>query len=297
MRRSLTTGTSAAQARLPDPDQVARNVAEALREDIGSGDLSAPLLSGCPHCKAVVVSRESAVLCGQPWFGESFRQVDPEARVEWLCDEGSLMAAGDTVCAVSGAPASLLAAERTALNFLQMLSAAATLAHRCVSAAGGGALVVDTRKTLPGLRHAQKYATRAGGAVNHRMGLYDRILLKENHLIAGGGLGAVLLRAREQGELDGLQIEVRSLDELRSALDLGARQILLDNFAPAEVREAAGIAAAFAGAELEASGGITLDNIADYAHSGVARLSVGALTKNVAAVEFSMKIEENVAGD
>ena len=273
---------------------VERNVSEALREDVGPSDLSAPLLAGRSDCTATVLSRGSSVLCGRPWFDACFRLVDPAAdiRVEWLAEEGAEIGPDDRVCVVSGPPAPMLSAERTALNFLQTLSGTAALARRFAEA-GAGALVVDTRKTLPGLRHAQKYAVRVGGAANQRLGLHDGILVKENHAWAAGGLEPVLRAVADGDLLPVTQVEVRTADELRDAIRLGATRILLDNFTPEGVREAVAAARATPGIELEASGGVTLDNIAQYARTGVDRISVGAITKDVRAADFSMRVDRD----
>ncbi len=279
-----------------EPDQVTvdRNASAALREDIGTGDLCAPLLADAKNCSATALLREDAVLCGGPWFDSCFRQADPQqtTMVDWRFGEGDRVKAGNVVCVVSGPAAPMLAAERSAINFLQMLSGTATLARRFVEAiAETDVLVVDTRKTIPGLRHAQKYAVRTGGLASHRSGLYDGALAKENHIAAAGGLERLLCLAANRNVAD-LQVEVRSLDELRRALDSGARRILLDNFNPDAVGKAVAAARRTEGIELEVSGNITLSNIADYARTGVNRISVGALTKNVRSIDFSFRLEE-----
>lgn len=264
-------------------------MAAALAEDLGAGDLCAPLLEGRPDCAATLTVREDAVLCGRPWFEECFRQLAPEGeiRIAWGFEDGDDLAAGDLVCEISGAPAPMLAGERTAINFLQTLSCTAAASRAFAEAAPGAAL--DTRKTLPGLRHAQKYAVRVGGARNHREGLFDAPLLKENHLAAGGGISKMLGAAKDAGMLEDLQIEVRSLAELALASQCGARRVLLDNFSPSEVATAT---AGFGDIELEVSGNVTLDNIADYARAGAGRISIGAMTKNVVAIDFSLVVRE-----
>jgi len=267
------------------------NVAAALAEDIGSGDRTAQLIAAGALATASVVCRRAAVLCGGPWFEACFRKLDPGVAIEWLVSEGSAVAPGQKLCTVRGAARALLTAERTALNFLQTLSAVATTTRRYVDAtAGTNARIVDTRKTLPGLRSAEKYAVRVGGGVNHRMGLFDGILIKENHLLAAGGVVAALREAARFAP-PGVwtQIEVENFDQLRDALAAGARMILLDNMSLEQMREAVGIAAGHA--ELEASGGITLDNVRAIAETGVDRISIGGLTKDIDAVDLSMRFE------
>jgi len=258
---------------------------------MGAGDLTAGLVAVGTRATAHVVCRSTAVLCGGPWFDACFRRLDPDAVVEWMVDEGSAIAPGQKLCSVHGAARALLTAERTALNFLQMLSAVATATRRYVAAvAGTKAKIVDTRKTLPGLRIAQKYAVRAGGGVNHRMGLFDAILIKENHLAAAGGVGAAM-RDAERISPPGvwIQIEVENFAQLRDALAAGAKMILLDNMSLEQMREAVGIAAGRAG--LEASGGITLENVRAIAQTGVDRISIGGLTKDITAVDLSMRFD------
>lgn len=271
--------------------EIKRNVAAALAEDVGDGDATAPLTPVGKPALAAVVCRQDAVVCGQPWFEACFRQLDARASVTWLVTEGAKVSAGTRVCEVRGEARALLAAERSAINFLQTLSAVATATRRLVDAAAGTrAKIVDTRKTLPGLRIAQKYAVRTGGGANHRMGLYDAILIKENHIAAAGGVRQVLAQAHKLAR-PGIwaQIEVENLDQLREALDAGATMILLDNMSVDQMREAVKITDDRA--ELEASGGITLDNVRAIAETGVHRISSGSLTKDVKAVDFSMRFE------
>ncbi len=271
---------------------IENNVAAALSEDIGSGDLTAQLISAGARATASVVCRSAAVLCGGPWFDACFRKLDPGATIEWLAGEGSTIEPGQKLCTVRGAARALLTAERTALNFLQSLSAVATTTRCYVDAtAGTKARIVDTRKTLPGLRCAQKYAVRAGGGVNHRMGLFDGILIKENHIAAAGGVSAALREAARIAP-PGVwtQIEVENFDQLREALAAGAKMILLDNLSPGQMREAVGIAAGRA--ELEASGGVTLDNVRAIAATGVDRISIGSLTKDIQAIDLSMRFDQ-----
>lgn len=266
-------------------------VAAALAEDIGSGDYTALLIRAEARAKARIISRVEAVVCGAPWFEACFRKLDPQVEIQWSREEGSVVAAGEQLCELRGNARALLTGERTALNFLQLLSAVATTTSRYVTTvAGTKAKIVDTRKTLPGLRAAEKYAVRIGGGVNHRMGLYDGILIKENHVRAAGGIASALKEAaRIAPPAVWIQIEVENLDELRQALAAGARMILLDNMDLATLREAV----AFTGgrAELEASGGITLDNVRGIAETGVDRISIGSLTKDIKAVDLSMRFE------
>jgi nicotinate-nucleotide pyrophosphorylase (carboxylating) len=270
---------------------IERDVTAALAEDVGKGDASALLLPEQQPARAAVVVRQDAVICGQAWFEACFRRLDARSTVMWLVAEGARVAPGTRICEVRGRARALLTAERPALNFLQTLSAVATKTRRYVEAVSGTrAKIVDTRKTLPGLRYAQKYAVRTGGGANHRMGLYDAMLIKENHIAAAGGIRQALAAARNNSA-PGVwtQIEVENLDQLKEALAGGATMILLDNMSPDQMREAVKIAGDRA--ELEASGGITLDNIRAIAETGVHRISSGSLTKDVEAVDFSMRLE------
>ena len=270
---------------------IERDVTAALAEDVESGDPSALLLPEQKTARAVVLCRQDAVICGQAWFEASFRRLDPGINVSWLVAEGAKVARGTRVCEIQGQARALLTAERTALNFLQTLSAVATAARRYVDAAAGTrAKIVDTRKTLPGLRYAQKYAVRTGGGANHRMGLYDAMLIKENHIAAAGGIRQAIEQAKKIARPGiWMQVEVENLSQLRQALDAGATMILLDNMSPDQMREAVKLAGDRA--ELEASGGITLENVRAIAETGVHRISIGALTKDVKAVDFSMRFE------
>jgi nicotinate-nucleotide pyrophosphorylase (carboxylating) len=271
--------------------EIERNVAAALAEDVGGGDATAPLIPADRTGRAAVVCRQEAIVCGQPWFEGCFRQLDARAAVSWRVAEGARVGPGTRVCEISGQARALLTGERSALNFLQALSAVATATRRYVDAvAGTRARIVDTRKTLPGLRSAQKYAVRVGGGANHRMGLYDAMLIKENHITAAGGIRPALAQARQHAAAGvRVQIEVESLDQLREALDAGATLILLDNLSLELMSEAVRIAGDRA--ELEASGGITLDTVRAVAETGVHRISIGSLTKDVKAVDFSMRFE------
>ena len=267
------------------------NVAAALAEDIGKGDLTARLVPADRITHATLITRESAVLCGKPWFEACFYALDPSVEIVWQADEGQDVLANSTLCELHGKARALLSAERPAMNFLQTLSATASMTRRYVEAvAGTQAKIMDTRKTLPGLRIAQKYAVNIGGGANQRIGLFDGILIKENHIVAAGGVTAVLAAAQQQaGAGVSIQIEVESMRELEQALDAGATLILLDNFSPAQMREAV----RFTGqrAELEASGGITLKNVRAIAETGVSRISIGGLTKHVRAVDLSLRIQ------
>ena len=275
---------------LPPLDAIATQVRGALAEDIGSGDRTAALISAEAVGCAQVVSREAAVLSGAAWFDEVFRQIDPRVTIEWLVHDGEAIAAGQTLCRLSGMARSLLTGERTALNFLQTLSGTATLARRWADAIGGtGARILDTRKTVPGLRLAQKYAVTCGGCHNHRIGLYDAVLIKENHIAAAGSVTAALRVAQRQAAGLEIEIEVETIDQLREALGAGARRILLDNFPLERLREAVAVAAGRA--RLEASGGVTLDTVRAIAQTGVDEISVGALTKDVRAIDLSMRFD------
>jgi nicotinate-nucleotide pyrophosphorylase (carboxylating) len=271
--------------------EIERNVSAALAEDMGGGDATAPLTPAGTLARAGVLCRQEAVLCGQPWFDACFRKLDARATVSWQAAEGAKVGPGTRVCEIQGEARALLAGERTALNFLQTLSAVATVTRRYVEAvAGTRAKILDTRKTLPGLRCAQKYAVRTGGGSNHRIGLYDAMLIKENHIAAAGGIEPAMAAARKNAAPGvWIQIEVENLSQLKKALDAGATLILLDNMSPDQMREAVKIAGNRA--ELEASGGITLDNVRAIAETGVHRISIGSLTKDVRAVDFSMRFE------
>ena len=273
--------------------QLAReDAARALAEDVGGGDLTAGLVDPGRRAQARVLARESAVICGAPWAEAALRQVDPQARIEWLVAEGERCAADQVVLQVEGSARGLLTAERTALNFLQLLSAVATkTAIYADVVKGTRAQIVDTRKTLPGLRLAQKYAVKTGGGTNHRIGLYDAVLIKENHIAAAGGVTAVLRAAeRVAANATFIEIEVETLAQLEEALAAGSRMVLLDNMDLPTLREAVRITADRA--ILEISGGVTLDGLRVLAETGVDRISVGALTKDVKATDFSMRLKE-----
>ena len=265
------------------------NVSAALDEDIGSGDLTARLIPEHAPAHATVITRQRMVLCGTQWFEECFLTLDPGCKISWQVKEGAVAEANQTLCEIHGNARAMLSAERCSLNFLQTLSATATLTRRYVEAvAGTGAKIMDTRKTLPGLRIAQKYAVKVGGGHNQRIGLFDGVLIKENHIAAAGGIGEVMEQAfRITPPGVPIQIEVESLAQLDQALNAGARLILLDNFSLTDMRLA--VTHAAKRAELEASGGITLENVRSIAETGVDRISIGALTKDVLAADLSMR--------
>lgn len=271
--------------------EIERNVTAALAEDVGSGDLTATLIAPEVRAGAKVISRVDAILCGTPWFDASFHRIDGGVNIRWAARDGDPVRKDQVLCEISGSARALLTGERTALNFLQLLSAVATAANAYARAVEGTrAAIVDTRKTLPGLRIAQKYAVRAGGASNHRTGLYDGILIKENHIAAAGGIRRALAHAHRIAPAGvWTQIEVESLAQLEEALEAGATMVLLDNFSLDQMRQA--VALNTGRAKLEASGGITLDNVRAVAQTGVDRISVGALTKDIKAVDLSMRFE------
>jgi nicotinate-nucleotide pyrophosphorylase (carboxylating) len=265
------------------------NLLAAFLEDIGTGDLTGLLVPDDTRVKARVLVREEAVLAGAPWFEGVMRALDPSIEIDWKYAEGDLMQADSIVCLIDAPPRSLLTAERAALNFMQLLSGVATATRRYVDViAGTRAAILDTRKTLPGLRQAQKYAVRVGGGKNQRMALYDGILIKENHIAAAGGVRPALAAAQALDKGVSIQIEVESIDQLREALDAGAVSVLLDNFDLAMMREAVEVNAGRA--LLEASGGVNMDSVRAIAETGVDRISIGALTKDVKATDFSLRI-------
>ena len=273
-------------------DAISKTVTEALREDVGDGDLTAKLIPADVAADARVIAREECTLCGVAWFSEVFRQLDATVAMRWNCVDGDTVAAGTNVCSLRGPARALLTGERTALNFLQTLSATATAARRYADAvAGTGATVLDTRKTIPGLRSAQKYAVRCGGARNHRHGLYDAILIKENHVAAAGGLRRAVETARQSSPSAMLEVEVEDLGELREALECEVDRVLLDNFNLEQMRQAVKMRDANDSPHvaLEASGGVDLNSVRQTALTGVDYISVGALTKHVRAVDFSMR--------
>ena len=268
------------------------DVARALQEDLGSGDLTAALVPEGRRCRARILAREAAVICGAPWAEAALRALDPTVSLTWLVAEGQRCATDQVVLDIAGDARALLSAERTALNFLQLLSAVATKTAIYVEAVKGTrAAIVDTRKTIPGLRLAQKYAVRVGGGTNHRIGLHDAVLIKENHIAAAGGVTAVLRAAQAvAAQATFIEIEVETLGQLTEALDAGAKMVLLDNMPLAQLREAVRINAGRA--ILEISGGVTLEGLRELAETGVDRISIGTLTKDVKATDFSMRLQE-----
>lgn len=273
----------------------ARNVRAALMEDIGRGDWTAQLVPAERQACARVVVKESAILCGRPWFDACVEALDPKARIHWAVAEGAAVEAGQELVRVEGFARALLSAERPALNFLQTLSAVATVTRQYVDAIAGlspnptGCRVLDTRKTLPGLRQAQKYAVRIGGGHNHRMALWDGILIKENHIAAAGGIAAALAAAQTLGASVPIQIEVENMDELQQALQAGATEVLIDDFSFDDMARAVALNAGRA--RLEVSGGVDLNTIRRIAGTGVDRISIGKLTKDVRAIDYSMRID------
>ncbi len=273
---------------LPPLGSIEATVRAALAEDLGAGDATAQLLEDAPTA-AHVVCKESAVIAGGPWFDACFRALDPAVRVEWHVGEGERVAPGTVLCTILGRSRAIVSAERSALNFLQTLSATATVTAAYVAAlAGTRTRVLDTRKTLPGLRLAQKYAVRAGGGVNHRIGLYDAVMLKENHIAAAGSITAAVRRARAMHPALPLIVEVESLDELDQALAAGCDRILIDDFDDATMREA--VQRANGRIPLEVSGSVSLERLPAIAATGVDYVSVGALTKHVRAIDLSLRL-------
>ncbi|HET6912806.1 MAG TPA: carboxylating nicotinate-nucleotide diphosphorylase [Rhodanobacteraceae bacterium] len=272
----------------PPQDVIAADVRRALAEDFGSGDVTADLIDANAHGRARIVCREPAMIAGVPWAEACFRALDPDVRIEWTCADGDRVAADAVLCGIEGNARALVGAERCALNFLQTLSATATTTRAYVGAVEGTrATILDTRKTLPGLRIAQKYAVRCGGGANYRTGLYDAILIKENHVAAAGGIipAVTIARARHPDLL--LEVEVETLNELAQALSAGADRILLDDFTPDMLREA--VALTDGRAPLEVSGSVDLGRVRAIAECGVDYISIGALTKNVRAIDLSMR--------
>ncbi len=260
----------------------------ALREDVGDGDVTAVLIPADAVSLANVICREACVFCGMDWFEEVFRQIDDQVFIEWHVEDGDSIEAGETICSLSGASRSLLTGERTALNFAQTLSATATLASRYAKAvAGTNTVILDTRKTIPGLRAAQKYAVTCGGCQNHRMGLFDAILIKENHILAAGSIPTAIEDARFHNPGYPVEIEVESISQLEQSIAAGVDRILLDNFSTDQIREA--VKLSNGRIPLEASGGITLENIREYAETGVDYISTGSLTKDIIAIDLSMR--------
>ncbi len=273
------------------PDDISDSVRRALAEDIGSGDLTATLIPAHNRARANVITRDDAVLCGTAWFDEVFRQLDKQIVISWGARDGDHIHADQTLCHVQGPARAVLSGERMALNFLQLLSGVATQTRHYVEAVRGTrASILDTRKTVPGLRRAQKYAVACGGGKNHRLGLFDGVLIKENHILAAGSITRAVQQAKTStAQGIPIEIEVENFNQLREALDAGADSLLLDNFDLDALRKA--VAYARGRATLEASGGITLENVRAIAETGVDFISVGVLTKNVSAVDLSMRFE------
>ncbi|MFI2819785.1 carboxylating nicotinate-nucleotide diphosphorylase [Vreelandella alkaliphila] len=270
-------------------EAITRNVTEALEEDIGNGDITAQLVAPDDQGEARITAKEDATLCGVAWVGEVFRQLDPAVRIEWHVADGDRVEPGQTLCRLTGNVRSLLSGERSALNFLQMLSGTATRSRHYADLVEGTAVkLLDTRKTLPGLRLAQKYAVACGGCHSHRMGLYDAYLIKENHIAACGGIAPAIEAARRLAPGKPIEVEVETLDELRQTLEGLPDMIMLDNFSLEDMREA--VSRTAGRAKLEASGGVTEATLSDIAATGVDFISLGTLTKDVAAIDLSMRL-------
>lgn len=271
---------------------IRNNVSAALEEDLGSGDLTADLIPAAATARAIIISREAMTVAGQEWVNDVFRQLDSTVAIEWLCNDGDQITADAEICIITGPARAILSGERTALNFLQLLSATATRTAKFVQAAAGtNVRVLDTRKTVPGLRLAQKYAVRCGGGENHRIGLFDALLIKENHIISAGGIEAAVSAAKKMHQGLAIEVEVESITEVREALSAGADRLLLDNFDIADLQRAVDVnqEEGRPPADLEASGGITLETIAAIAETGVSYVSIGALTKDLTAIDLSMR--------
>ncbi|MCK4951769.1 MAG: carboxylating nicotinate-nucleotide diphosphorylase [Gammaproteobacteria bacterium] len=275
---------------LPSQADIQRDVTTALEEDIGTGDLTAALIPNNQHTRATIITREQATLCGTAWANEVFKQLDANIKINWLEGDGNQINKNQILCQLEGNTSALLTGERTALNFLQTLSGTATLAKKYSNAvAGTRTVILDTRKTIPGLRTAQKYAVRCGGCKNHRTGLYDGVLIKENHIAAAGSVTAAINSAKKYNPDFVIEIEVENLDEFQQALDAGADILLLDNFDLDSLNEA--VQKTDGKVKLEASGGINLENIRSIAEIGVDYISIGDLTKNVRAIDLSMRFQ------
>ncbi|SIT66550.1 nicotinate-nucleotide pyrophosphorylase [carboxylating] [Ectothiorhodosinus mongolicus] len=278
---------------LPDPEHIAAQVRAALAEDIGTGDITAALIDDRTQCQAQVISRESAIICGQAWFDLAFQQLDPNIHIHWAVAEGARVTPDQSLCQLTGSARAVLTAERTGLNFLQTLSATATVTRRYVDVISGTqATILDTRKTLPGMRLAQKYAVRVGGGQNHRLGLYDAFLIKENHIMAAGGIAGAIAKARQLSPGKPIEVETENFSEVQQALEAGADVIMLDDFSLEQMREA--VAWVAGRCRLEASGGATLETVRALALTGVDYISVGALTKHIQAIDLSLRLEKPV---
>ncbi len=280
------------------PEDLDSQVATALREDVGTGDVTAELVPPTQKVRGRVITREDAVLCGQPWVDETFRQLDPGIRLTWHAADGDPIAADSVIFEIEGPARAVLTGERTALNFLQLLSATATAARRFVDAvAGTGCVILDTRKTLPGLRTAQKYAVRCGGAQNYRIGLYDMVLIKENHIAAAGSLSGAIAAARRGAPAVKVEVEVESIAEFKEALAAWPDIIMLDEFSQPDMIEAVAINRAQGRrVKIEASGSVSLETVRAIATTGVDYISVGSITKHVRAIDLSMRLEFSSVG-
>lgn len=272
----------------PTPSQIAADVARALSEDIGSGDITAELIPSSQIAQATIITREHAIICGCAWATETFHQVDPTIQIEWLVSDGEQAQTNQPLCRIHGSARGMLSAERTALNFLQTLSGTATTTHRFVSLlADTNTRLLDTRKTLPGMRLAQKYAVRCGGGNNHRIGLYDAYLIKENHIHACGGIHNAVGQARQNHPDRPVEVEVENLDELQQALSAKSDIIMLDNFSVSAMRSA--VAKVAGQCKLEASGNVNQNTILEIAQTGVDYISIGSITKHLHAIDLSMR--------
>ena len=272
------------------PQYVTETVTRALLEDVGTGDLTASLIDSSALASATIITREAGILCGMAFASEAFRQTDPACQLDWRLSDGDSLSAGDELCRIQGPARALLTAERTALNFIQLLSGTATTASLYAArVAHTGVKLLDTRKTLPGLRLAQKYAVACGGCHNHRIGLFDAFLIKENHIAAAGSISAAISTARRAATGKLIEVEVETAEELHQALEAGADRIMLDNFSLEQLHEA--VKTARGRAELEASGNITDETLVSIAETGVDLISIGALTKHVRALDLSMRLD------
>jgi len=289
MPNNATRSNTPPEKLVVSPEDIAANVQAALAEDIGSGDITAALIPEDTTASARIISREQGIICGKPWVDGVFAAVDPEVTLDWLLEDGQQVNAGDTLFSVRGSARSLLSAERCALNFLQLLSGTATACQRLASVvADTGVKLLDTRKTIPGLRMAQKYAVSCGSCYNHRIGLYDAFLIKENHISACGGIAEAVASARKLAPEKLLEVEVESLDELGQALEAACDRVMLDNFTLEQM--VAAVALCEGDVELEASGNVTEATLLAIANTGVDYISIGALTKDCKALDLSMRL-------
>lgn len=286
---TLVTQYQVNQGNLMQHNAIVAEVRRYLEEDIGTGDLTAAIIPKEVRAEAEIITREDLLMCGQAWVGEVFTSLDKDVQIDWFVEEGEFVNAGALLCRISGMARAMLTAERTALNILQTLSATATLAQRFAQAVSGtGCKVLDTRKTIPGLRNAQKYAVKCGGCCNHRTGLFDGVLIKENHIIAAGSIALAVKQARQITSVS-IEVEVENLEELQQALLALPDRIMLDNFSLDDLKKA--VAMTSGRIDLEASGNISLHNIREIAETGVDYISIGALTKHVTAIDLSMRIK------